>query len=91
MYPPGRCASTQDGTRHGRCRWPRDRAPALVHVFGAAKGSGAEVFVALRPGIERFGYFDQLAPISRGEAESLIPEQDQYDVHPSRADAAAAP
>jgi quercetin dioxygenase-like cupin family protein len=57
--------------------------PGLVHVFGAAEGEVADVFVVLSPGIERFGYFEQLAAISRGEAEfpSLIPEQDRYDVH----------
>ncbi|WP_329182932.1 hypothetical protein [Actinacidiphila glaucinigra] len=37
----------------------------------------------LSPGIERFGYFERLAAISRGEAEfaSLLPEQLRYDVH----------
>ena len=57
--------------------------PGLLHVFGAAGGEVADVFVVLSPGIERFGYFEQLAAISRGEAEfdSLIPEQDRYDVH----------
>lgn len=41
------------------------------------------MFVVLSPGIERFGYFEQLAAISRGEAEfdSLIPEQERYDVY----------
>lgn len=39
--------------------------------------------VVLSPGTERFGYFEQLAAISRGEKEfaSLYPEQDRYDVH----------
>ncbi|MFC9462984.1 cupin domain-containing protein [Streptomyces sp. NPDC056637] len=57
--------------------------PGLPHVFGAADGQEADVFVVLSPGIERFGYFEQLAAISRGEAQfdSLIPEQDRYDVH----------
>ncbi|MFS4096621.1 hypothetical protein [Streptomyces sp. AF1A] len=57
--------------------------PGLPHVFGAADGQEADVFVVLSPGIERFGYFEQLAAISRGEAEfdSLLPEQDRYDVH----------
>ncbi|MEU8794079.1 cupin domain-containing protein [Streptomyces sp. NPDC048643] len=57
--------------------------PGLPHVFGAADGEVADVFVVLSPGIERFGYFEQLAAISRGEVEfdSLIPEQDRYDVH----------
>lgn len=37
----------------------------------------------LSAGIERFGYFEQLAAISRGEAEfaSLLPEQHRYDVY----------
>lgn len=57
--------------------------PGLPHIFGAAEGEGADVFVVLSPGIERFGYFEQLAAISRGEVDfdSLIPEQDRYDVH----------
>ncbi|MFF2996551.1 cupin domain-containing protein [Streptomyces sp. NPDC057950] len=57
--------------------------PGLPHVFGAAEGASADVVVVLSPGIERFGYFEQLAAISRGEAEfaSLLPEQDRYDVH----------
>jgi mannose-6-phosphate isomerase-like protein (cupin superfamily) len=57
--------------------------PALPHVFGAAEGATADVYVVLSPGIERFGYFERLAAISRGEAEfdSLTPEQDRYDVH----------
>ncbi|MEU4097615.1 cupin domain-containing protein [Streptomyces sp. NPDC026673] len=57
--------------------------PGLPHVFGAAKGEEADVVVVLSPGIERFGYFEQLAAISHGEAEfaSLLPEQNRYDVH----------
>ncbi|MGW5589416.1 cupin domain-containing protein [Streptomyces sp. NPDC003857] len=57
--------------------------PGLPHVFGAAEGEVADVVVVLSPGIERFGYFEQLAAISRGEAEfaSLLPEQRRYDVH----------
>ncbi|MFE5138901.1 cupin domain-containing protein [Streptomyces fagopyri] len=57
--------------------------PGLPHVFGAAEGESADVVVVLSPGIERFGYFEQLAAISRGEAEfaSLLPEQNRYDVH----------
>lgn len=57
--------------------------PGLPHVFGAVKEDGADVYVVLSPGIERFGYFEQLGAISRGEAkfESLIPEQERYDVY----------
>ncbi|MFI8180969.1 cupin domain-containing protein [Actinacidiphila glaucinigra] len=57
--------------------------PGLPHVFGAADGETADVVVVLSPGIERFGYFEQLAAISRGEAEfaSLLPEQQRYDVY----------
>jgi quercetin dioxygenase-like cupin family protein len=57
--------------------------PGLPHVFGAAEGEEADVFVVLSPGIERFEYFEQLGAISRGEAEfdSLLPDQDRYDVH----------
>ncbi|MFJ4844388.1 MULTISPECIES: cupin domain-containing protein [unclassified Streptomyces] len=57
--------------------------PCLPHVFGAAEGEVADVVVVLSPGIERFGYFEQLAAISRGEADfaSLLPQQDRYDVH----------
>jgi len=57
--------------------------PNLPHVFGAAEGETADMVVVLSPGIERFGYFERLAAISRGEAEfaSLLTEQDRYDVH----------
>ncbi|MER7247560.1 cupin domain-containing protein [Kribbella sp. NPDC000426] len=57
--------------------------PGLVHVFGAADGETADVFVVLSPGIERFSYFELLGAISRGEEEfsSLLPYQDRYDVH----------
>ncbi|MEW1776644.1 cupin domain-containing protein [Streptomyces sp. NPDC086777] len=57
--------------------------PGLPHAFGAAEGTVADMVVVLSPGIERFGYFEQLAAISRGETEfaSLVPEQDRYDVH----------
>jgi mannose-6-phosphate isomerase-like protein (cupin superfamily) len=57
--------------------------PGLPHVFGAAKGEVADMVVVLSPGIERFGYFEQLAAISRGEAEfaSLLPQQHRYDVY----------
>jgi mannose-6-phosphate isomerase-like protein (cupin superfamily) len=57
--------------------------PDMPHAFGAADGSAAKVLAVLSPGIERFGYFQRLAAISRGEAgfDSLLPEQDRYDVH----------
>ena len=57
--------------------------PGLPHAFGASEGEVADVVVVLSPGVERFEYFEQLAAISRGEAEleSLVPEQDRYDVH----------
>jgi mannose-6-phosphate isomerase-like protein (cupin superfamily) len=57
--------------------------PSLPHAFGAAEGETGDIIVVLSPGIERFGYFEQLVAISRGEAEfsSLLPDQDRYDVH----------
>ncbi|MDN3354444.1 cupin domain-containing protein [Actinomadura sp. DC4] len=57
--------------------------PGMVHAFGAADGEVADVLVVLSPGIERFGLFEHLAAISRGEAEfsSLLPERDRYDFH----------
>ncbi|MGY6024755.1 cupin domain-containing protein [Streptomyces spinosirectus] len=57
--------------------------PGLPHAFGAPEDDVADVVVVLSPGIERFEYFEQLGAISRGEAkfESLLPEQDRYDVH----------
>ncbi|MGW0480999.1 cupin domain-containing protein [Nonomuraea sp. NPDC003214] len=63
--------------------------PGLVHAFGAAPGTGAELLSVLTPGVERFGYFRQLARIQHGSASfgSLLPEQERYDVH--FADAAA--
>ncbi|MEJ2863684.1 cupin domain-containing protein [Actinomycetospora flava] len=57
--------------------------PGLTHAFGAAEGEVADVVILLSPGVERFGYFEQLSLISRGEADfaSLLPQQDRYDVH----------
>lgn len=57
--------------------------PGLPHAFGAGENSDADVFAVLSPGIERFGYFERLAAINRGEAsfDSLLPEQERYDVH----------
>ncbi|MFJ8009524.1 hypothetical protein [Streptomyces fagopyri] len=57
--------------------------PNLPHVFGGAEDTVADMVVVLNPGVERCGYFEQLAAISRGEAEftSLGAEQDRYDVY----------
>ncbi|MEV7444362.1 hypothetical protein AB0O22_25045 [Streptomyces sp. NPDC091204] len=57
--------------------------PGTVHAFGAAPQQGADLLVVLTPGIDRFGYFRALGRVRRGEEpfESLLPEQDRYDVH----------
>ncbi|GAB3865531.1 cupin domain-containing protein [Dactylosporangium cerinum] len=57
--------------------------PGLPHAFGAAAGSGADLFVVLAPGVDRFGYFRALGQIHRGLAtfDALLPEQERYDVH----------
>ncbi|MFI9155251.1 cupin domain-containing protein [Streptomyces sp. NPDC053367] len=57
--------------------------PGLVHAFGAAPGTGADVLVVMAPGVERFDYFRHLGRVSMGlePAESLLPEQGRYDVH----------
>ena len=57
--------------------------PRMPHAFGATPGSTADVLVLIAPGVERFGYFRHLQRIALGEepADSLVPEQDRYDVH----------
>lgn len=57
--------------------------PNVVHAFGAAPGSTADVLVVIAPGVERFGYFRQLQLIAAGLAapDSLLAEQQRYDVH----------
>ncbi|WP_280228590.1 cupin domain-containing protein [Nocardia cyriacigeorgica] len=57
--------------------------PAMPHAFGAAPDSTAELFVVSSPGIQRFEYFRHLARIQHGveSVDSLLPEQDRYDVH----------
>lgn len=57
--------------------------PSVPHAFGAAPGSTADLFIVLTPGIERFEYFRQLGRIQHGRAsfDTLLPEQDRYDVH----------
>ncbi|KUJ65080.1 cupin [Streptomyces albus subsp. albus] len=57
--------------------------PHVPHSFGAAPGSTADLLAVLTPGIDRFGYFRALGRIQHGLAafESLLPEQDRYDVH----------
>lgn len=57
--------------------------PGMVHAFGAAPGSAVELLIILTPGVDRFDYFRTLGRIDRGEDSftSLLPMQDQYDVH----------
>ncbi|MFI5897022.1 cupin domain-containing protein [Actinoplanes sp. NPDC051513] len=57
--------------------------PKLPHAFGAAPGVAAEVLVVIAPGVERFGYFRQLERIASGRepSDSLLPQQERYDVH----------
>ncbi len=57
--------------------------PGVPHAFAAAPGGPAEILAVLSPGIERFGYFRALGRIQHGlePFESLLPEQERYDVH----------
>ncbi|WP_395297727.1 cupin domain-containing protein [Kitasatospora hibisci] len=57
--------------------------PGLVHAFGAAPGTPADLFVVATPGVERFGYFRHLGRIAAGEEDfgTLHAHQDRYDVH----------
>ncbi|MBT2395547.1 cupin domain-containing protein [Streptomyces sp. ISL-100] len=57
--------------------------PRMPHAFGAAPGSDADLLAVLTPGVDRFEYFRALGRIQHGvEAfESLLAEQERYDVH----------
>ncbi|MFI9535013.1 cupin domain-containing protein [Nocardia fusca] len=57
--------------------------PGMPHAFGAAPGSPVDLLIVLTPGIQRFEYFRHLGRIQRGHADfdSLLPEQQRYDVH----------
>ncbi|MGK5672182.1 cupin domain-containing protein [Micromonospora sp. URMC 106] len=57
--------------------------PNLVHAFGAAPGTGVDLFIVLTPGVDRFEYFRALGRIQGGDEPfaSLLPMQDHYDVH----------
>ena len=55
--------------------------PGLPYAFAAARGSDADLLIAITPGIERFEYFRHLARIARGQqpARSLLEVQALYD------------
>ncbi|MEW2530842.1 cupin domain-containing protein [Streptomyces sp. NPDC047071] len=57
--------------------------PGLPHAFGAAAGASADLLAVLTPGVDRFDYFRSLGRIQHGldSFDSLLPEQDRYDVH----------
>ena len=57
--------------------------PKMVHAFGAAPGSTADLIAILTPGVERFDYFRALGRIQHGleSFDTLLPEQERYDVH----------
>ncbi|NEW26204.1 cupin domain-containing protein [Nocardia cyriacigeorgica] len=57
--------------------------PGMPHAFGAAPGSTADLLIVLGPGTDRFEYFRRLGRIQHGQEtfDSLIPEQERYDVH----------
>jgi hypothetical protein len=46
-------------------------------------GTGADLLAVLTPGVERFGYFRQLARVQHGlePADGLLPLQDRDDLH----------
>lgn len=55
--------------------------PNLPHAFAATADSGADLRIAITPGIERFGYFRLLARLAQGQAtpDELLAVQDRYD------------
>ncbi|WP_406059290.1 cupin domain-containing protein [Streptomyces sp. NBC_01077] len=57
--------------------------PGMPHAFGAAAGCTADLLAVLTPGVDRFGYFRALGRIQHGldSFDSLLPEQNRYDVH----------
>lgn len=57
--------------------------PGVPHAFGARRGTAADLLAVLTPGVKRFGYFRALGRVQHGldPFESLLPEQDRYDVH----------
>jgi quercetin dioxygenase-like cupin family protein len=57
--------------------------PGMPHAFGAAPGVTADLIAVLTPGVDRFGYFRALGRIQYGleTFDSLLSEQDRYDVH----------
>lgn len=57
--------------------------PGMPHAFGAAGGATAALLAVLTPGVDRFGYFRALGRVQHGldTFDSLLPEQDRYDVH----------
>ncbi|MEU2563865.1 cupin domain-containing protein [Streptomyces longispororuber] len=57
--------------------------PGTPHAFGAAAGDAADLLVVLTPGVDRFDYFRTLGRVQHGldSFDSLLPQQDRYDVH----------
>ncbi|MEW9549740.1 cupin domain-containing protein [Nonomuraea sp. NPDC050783] len=57
--------------------------PRVPHAFGAVPGAEADLLAMLTPGVDRFGYFRQLARVQHGlePFDNLLPEQERYDVH----------
>lgn len=57
--------------------------PEVPHSFGATPETGADVFITLVPGIDRFEYFRLLPSIMRGELDeqALRAVHNRFDVH----------
>jgi mannose-6-phosphate isomerase-like protein (cupin superfamily) len=55
----------------------------MPHAFAATADSGADIFIYITPGVERFEFFRLLRRITRGEEpeSALEAVQDLYDVH----------
>jgi hypothetical protein len=64
--------------RHGR-----DRAAPAPRAFAASAGRDADLLIVIAPGVERFGYFRQLAQIMTGQLspDTLLREQERYDTY----------
>ena len=57
--------------------------PEVPHSFRATAQTGADVFITLVPGIDRFEYFRLLPSIMRGDLDeqALRAIHDRFDVH----------
>jgi len=59
--------------------------PTSAHAFAAAPNHNAELFVVITPGVERFGFFRDLARARTGELDmaTFMASQGDYDTYPA--------